>query len=567
MAEAQFIQVILPLKLDWEPYYRVPEGLEIKVGSRVRVVFANAFYVGCVSEVGITPTLDPGKILPVEGLEESLPSVTPEEIRFWRQLALYYLCTVGEVYKVAYPSATNHKSRLAIPESVPPKGDIQLTAAQQKAAESIQKAFQLGKTVLLKGVSGSGKTEIAFKLALDMLKAGKSALILTPETQSNEERLKALHPSALIYNSNLSAARRKQVAEKLRTGEPCLVLGTRAALFLPFHSLGLIVVDSEHDSFYKQDAPAPRYHARESAIMLAGVHGANVLLSSATPSLESEYNALCKRFEKVELNERYNKGRQADVEIIDTGAEWRKRGMAGNFSFKLIDHIKETLAAGGQVLLLGPRRAFAQGRKMEEEALEYFPHARIAILDMGPVDGEYDIYIGTALATRSFTCEKLKLVALVIGDSILARQDFRADEHAIQVLEQFRSRCERFVIQTREPKHSVFSHLNGDYTADMLQERQIAGYPPYTRMVKVQVKDKNEARRNYLAKELGAALGQQGLKLEGPYSPEQETSELRILLNRDKTLVQKKAAMVQTITAFEQSRKYTGHIVTDVDPV
>ena len=562
MASARFIQVILPLKLDWEPYYRVPEGLDVKLGSRVRVVFANAFYVGCVSEVDVTPSLDPAKILPVEGLEENLPSITPEEIRFWRQLALYYLCTVGEVYKAAYPSATNHKSKLAIPESVPPEGQFQLTAAQQKAADSIQKAFQQGKTVLLKGVSGSGKTEIAFKLALDTLRVGKSALILTPDTKSLEGRF----PSALLFSSGLSAARRKVVAEKLRIGEPCLVLGTRAALFLPFRSLGLIVVDSEHDSSYKQDAPAPRYHARESAIMLAGVHGANVLLSSATPSLESAYNALCGRFQLIELTERFHKG-QAEVEIIDTGAEWRKRGMAGSFSFKLIDRIRETLAAGGQVLLLGPRRAYAQGRKMEEEVLEYFPEARIAILDMGPVDGEYDIYIGTAFATRSFAPANLRLVGLVIGDSMLARQDFRADEHALQLMEQFRGRCERFVIQTREPRHPVFTHLNGDYVAAMLEERRIAGYPPFTRMVKVQLKDKNEQRRNYLAKELAAALGREGLKLEGPYSLEQETAELRILLARDKSLVQKKAAMAKTITAFETSRKYTGHIIIDVDPV
>ncbi len=574
MAELRYIQVILPLKLDWEPYYKLPEGMEVEVGSRIRVVFSGAFYVGCVSAVDVQPDPEVKRILTVEALEDGLPAITPEEIRFWKEIAGYYLCSVGEVYKQAYPAARHHKSRLTLPESLPQKGQIELTPFQKSASKAIEKAFKSQKTVLLNGVSKSGKSELSLKLALDTLEKGRSVLFLVPDIDPElEKRIRAIYPSLLTYQSKLSTGKKKQVAEKLRTGEPCLVLGTRISLFLPYHNLGLVVVDSEHDSNYKQDSPAPRYHARESAIMLAGIHGAHVLLTSATPSLESIYNAQCGRFTEVKLTERFNPAKEAEVELIDTGAEWRKRGMAGCFSLKLLARMRETLQAGGQVLLLGPRRSYTRGRQMEDEALEYFPDARISILDMGPVDGEYDIYIGTIYSTRGFHCQNLKLVALLMSDSLLARQDFRADEHAFQVLEQFRSRCERFVIQTREPNHPVFSQLGEMPVQPLLDERRLVGYPPYTRLIKVSVHDKSLSRLDFMSHELASVIGHLGANLIGPYAPAQDREgeeglrEMHLLLPRDRELVKRKAAMAHAITAFEQDRKYSGHIVIDVDPV
>ncbi len=574
MEEQRYIQVILPLKLEWEPFYRLPEGMEVEVGNRVRVLFSGAFYVGCVSALDVQPEPGIKRILTVEALEEGLPDITPEEIRFWREVAGYYLCTLGEVYKQAYPAARHSKSRLALPESLPPTGKVELTPSQKSASKAIEKAFQNQKTVLLSGVSGSGKSELALKLSLDTLAEGRSVLYLIPDMDSQlEKRFRSYYPSLLTYHSGLSTAKKKQVAEKLRTGEPCLVLGTRLSLFLPHHNLGLIVVDSEHDSNYKMDGQQPRYHARESAIMLAGIQGAHVLLTSVTPSLESIYNAQCGRFTEVKLLERFNPAKEAEVELIDTGAEWRKRGMAGCFSLKLLARVRETLDAGGQVLLLGPRRNYAKGRQMEDEALEYFPEARICLLDMGPVDGEYDIYIGTVYSTRGFHCENLKMVGLVMGDNLLARQDFRADEHAFQVLEQFRSRCERFVIQTREPQHPVFSQLGEMPVQPLLDERRIVGYPPFTRLIKIGVHDKNLFRLDNMAHELAVIIGHLGGNLIGPYAPAQDREgeegfrEMHLLLPRDRELVKRKAAMAQAITAFELDRKYSGHIAIDVDPV
>ena len=572
MAGTCYIQVVLPLKLEWEPYYKVPEGLEVRIGDRVRVIFANAFYVAAVSAVDVVPTLDPARIVPIEALEKDLPAITPQEIAFWRVVADYYLCAVGEVYKAAYPQMKHHKSRLTLPAWEKPEADRTLTQGQEKAADAIRTSFNAGKTVLLKG--GSAKLDIYLKLALETLRAGKSVLYLLPEIAFSSQLVGAVQevvPSALLYHSGVTAGKRKLVAEVLRKGEPNLVLGTRSALFLPHGNLGLIIVDDEHDPSYKQDAPAPRYHARESAIMLAQIHGASVLLGSATPSLESVYNAECGRFVRVDLKENCRKF-QSQLDIINTSAEYRKKGMAGSFSLKLLEQIQQTLKEGEQVLLVGPRRIYAGGQRMEEEVLEFCPQARIARLDgtledqaetvRAFAEGEFDILLGNNMTTRGFESEKLGLVALIAADGILSRQDFRADERSLQVLEQFRGRCRRLVIQTREPNHPVFTCLKegGDTAERMLEERRVAGYPPITRLVKLLLRDPNEKRLQTMSRELCKDLAPLGVPVEGsPY-------EIRILLPRDKALTSRKKVIGQTVDAFEKKNKYLHHIIIDVDP-
>lgn len=556
MASERYIQVILPLKLEWEPFYRLPDGMEVEVGSRVRVIFANAFYTACVSRVDVTPQMDPSRIMPVEAVEEALAPISAREIDFWRALAAYYLCSLGEVYKVACPSIYNRKSRLKLPDTGLP--EVPELKPEEEAAVSALRTQT--KTVLL---NGTLTRNILLQRARETLEEGKSVLLLVPETGHEEEI-----PGAMLYNSQMTAGKKKAVAEKLRTGQPCMVVGTRSALFLPFQNLGLVIVDREHDPAYKQDAPAPRYNARESAIMLAGIHGAQVILSSPTPSLESLYNARCGRFASVESG---NSPSAIPIEIIDIGAEYRKRGMAGAFSLKLLSLMKTTLEEGRQVLLLAPKRIYEQGRRVEDNVLEYFPSARVANLDLGPADDEYDIYIASTAATRGFSCRNLGMVALVSWDGMLSRQDFRADERAFQLLEQFRAMCPHLVIQTREPSHPVFRLVaSGQSPVEhMLEERRDAAYPPYTRMVKVQVKDVLENRLLKMTRELSAALGEAGIRAEGPFAPGHDLPlrEIHILLPRDKTLVEKKAALGKTVAAFEQSRKYTGHIVIDVDPV
>ena len=582
MTRTSFIQVILPLRLEWEPYYRVPQEVNVQVGDRVRVIFANAFYVGTVSEINVIPSLDPDRILPIEAIEGDLPVVSPEEIRFWRELASYYLCTVGEVYKAAYPRMAHHKSRLALPVTEEPHG---APAVDETCLKAVKAGFQDGKPVL---VCGPSRTDLYLNIALDTWKEGKSILLLVPEVALSsqlEEQIRKVFPSLLVYNSHLTPGKRKAVAEKARSGEPYVLLGTRSALLLPHRNLGLVVVDEEHDPSFKQDSPAPRYHARESGIMLALAHGAKILLGSGTPSLESVYNAQCGRFVRVDLKDNSSLGKSTEVEIINIAAEVRKNGMTGSFSLKLLAHMQEALAAGEQIMLLGPRRNHFDGKKLEAEVLDIFPEIRLGSLNEGTAQeqletlrgfaaGEFDILVGNNLSTKGIESRKLGLVAIVAADGILSRQDFRADERAVQVLRQQKGHCARFVIQTREPHHPVFQAIleGKDPTDRILEERRLFGYPPFSRLIKVQVRDKYEKRLGLLTHDLVKELGSIS-PVTGPYAPswwpipDEKVQEMLLLLPRDKELGLRKQAISRCISAFEQARKYPGHIIIDVDPV
>lgn len=803
-----FIQVILPLRLEWEPFYYQEIELSesagdasglfpvtstgsvterdkelVRVGDRVRVNFAGKEYVGVVSmadagkqaeEMGIVD-----KVKPILGMAEGLEPVTKEEIELWRQIAEYYLCTVGEVYKAAYPAQKvekevvqarqealkverEEKNRTKIADkikrleeraekkaelaakarksesrerylaekemlegeigllvreltsmvgelcrttgSVTGYGDsvtyhqdeepiggsiietsegtekeIRLSAAQEEAYSKIKEIFAKGKPALLHGVTGSGKTEIYLKLAQETLAMGKNVLYLVPEialSRQLEDRISETFPELLVFHSGETMSRKREVATVLRhAGEPAegkgyVVLGTRSAIFLPHKNLGLVIVDEEHDTSYKQDSPAPRYNGRETAIMMAKIFGANVILGSATPSLESLYNCSVGRYGLVTLNKRFYDAADSDIEIIDTIAERRKNGMIGNFSRKLIEHIGKCLGEHRQVLILRERRAYSPivqcqecgeipkcrccnvslslhrradgserlvchycGRvyeytgkchkcggvlkplgsgtqKIEEEASKLFPNARIARLDSDTAqsrkyetdtirkfsNGEIDILIGTRMVAKGFDFSGLSLVAVLQADSILGQEDYRADERGLQLLEQFRGRCGRrgekglFVIQTSQPEHPVYQSIDGKLDengtmARFLGERKLFGYPPYSRVIGVVIKDYNQARVDLLSRDLGEYLRgalavkvsiapgvQNGPNVIGPYSPaidkisNQNIRQIRVLLPKDRSLARNKETLAAAVERFEKDKKYSGHIALDVDP-
>lgn len=841
-----FIQVILPLRLEWEPFYYQEielsesagdaSGLfpvtstgsvterdkeQVRVGDRVRVNFAGKEYVGVVSmadagkqteEMGIVD-----KVKPILGMAEGLEPVTKEEIELWRQIAEYYLCTVGEVYKAAYPAQKvekevvqarqealkverEEKNRTKIADkikrleeraekkaelaakarksesrerylaekemlegeigllvreltsmvgelcrttgSVTGYGDsvtyhqdeepiggsiietsegtekeISLSAAQEEAYSKIKEIFAKGKPALLHGVTGSGKTEIYLKLAQETLERGNNVLYLVPEialSRQLEDRISETFPEELlVFHSGETMVRKRDVAAALRhcasakdineyvdasqntnakkdsasedtltiKSSSCeaikktnhhgyVVLGTRSAIFLPHRDLGLVIVDEEHDTSYKQDSPAPRYNGRETAIMMARIFGANVILGSATPSLESLYNCSVGRYGLVTLNKRFYDAADSEIEIIDTIAERRKNGMIGSFSRKLIGHMGKCLGEHRQVLILRERRAYSPivqcqecgeipkcrccnvslslhrradgserlvchycGRvyeytgkcpkcggnlkplgsgtqKIEEETANIFPNARIARLDSDTAqsrkyetdtirkfsNGEIDILIGTRMVAKGFDFSGLSLVAVLQADSILGQEDYRADERGLQLLEQFRGRCGRrgekglFVIQTSQPDHPVYQNIDGKIDdsgmmARFLGERKMFGYPPYSRVIGVIVKDYNQARVDLLSRELAEAIrGALGARLSfapgvqnspdviGPYSPaidkisNQNIRQIRVLLPKDRSLVRNKETLAAAVERFEKEKKYSGHIALDVDP-
>ena len=709
------------------------------MGDRVKVTFAGKAYSGVVSGVGIQPDTEPSKIKAFDCLEDGLERIFPEEIELWKKVAIYYMCSVGEVYKAAYPvgkinleeahaasiarsiarqerllesmrlktqriqerlekkqelaekakdgtkakakyiedikkiqeeldrataALRDAETKAALTEytsestDTEPVKDVNLSEAQTQAYNHINESFNKKAPVLIQGVTGSGKTEIYIRLAREAIEKGRNVLYLVPEialSRQLEDRLSEhFGKRLLVFHSAETASSRRATAEAIRSGRGYIVLGTRSALFLPHHDLGLIIVDEEHDSSYKQDSPAPRYNGRDTALMLSTIHRCNIIMGSATPSLEEIYNCECGKHSLVRLEERYHGTEDSDIEIIDTKAERKKRGMVGNFSRKLISHIEKALNDGGQVMILRSRRAWSSAiqctecgdipkcphcnvslslhkaggidrmvchycgrtfrysatcvkcngemkslgagtQRIEEEAAALFPNARIARLDSDTAQnktyekqtirefgkGGIDILIGTQMLTKGFDFGGLTLVAVIAADTFLGIQDFRADEKAAQILEQFRGRCGRrgrkglTVIQTSQPEHPVYKSLvSGEKTEghlNLLQERKDFGFPPYTRIIEIAVRDNNEKRADLMVSVLSDRL-RNSFDITGPYSPavdkvaDMHIRLIRISLKKDKRLSLHKEHLMQEIRSFEKERKYEGHMTVNVDP-
>lgn len=246
------------------------------------------------------------------------------------------------------------------PERIQP-----LSPAQQAAEDSIQKQFNEKNVVLLHGVTSSGKTEIYIHLIKKAIDEGKQVLYLLPEialTVQMTRRLQNVFGSRLgIYHSKYSDAERVEIWKKQLSSEPYdVILGARSAVFLPFTRLGFVIVDEEHETSFKQQDPAPRYHARSTAIMLARMYeGAKVLLGTATPSMESYHNACTGKYGYVQLTTRYKDVAMPEIRVVDTKDLYHRKMMRGAFSLDLLEAMRTALRNKKQVLLFQNRRGFA----------------------------------------------------------------------------------------------------------------------------------------------------------------------------------------------------------------
>lgn len=239
-----------------------------------------------------------------------------------------------------------------------------LSGEQQQALGQIEELFESKATVLLRGVTGSGKTDIYIHLIDKYLAKGNTVLYLVPEialTTQLTERLEAVFGDRLlVYHSRFSDNERYEIYEQLLDSDNGrLVLGARSAVFLPLPRLGLVIVDEEHDASYKQQEPAPRYHARSVAAMLARLSGAKVLLGSATPSVESYFNASIGKYGLVELLHRYDNIALPEVEVVDLKEQRHRRQMTGHMSDLLAERLRRTLDEGRQAIVFQNRRGYA----------------------------------------------------------------------------------------------------------------------------------------------------------------------------------------------------------------
>lgn len=240
----------------------------------------------------------------------------------------------------------------------------ELSSAQKNALSEIHKSFLSTQTTLLHGVTGSGKTEIYNHLIADVLSKKKQVLFLVPEisltTQLTNRLRKVFGDSMLVYHSKFSDNERVDIWKRLlSTNEPLLILGVRSSVFLPFSNLGLVIIDEEHESSYKQYDPAPRYNARDAAIVLASMHGAKTLLGSATPSIETYSKALSGKYGLVTILERFAGATMPDVKIIDMRKQRKQKEAKGILSAPLLKSTEENLKQHSQSIFFQNRRGFA----------------------------------------------------------------------------------------------------------------------------------------------------------------------------------------------------------------
>jgi primosomal protein N' (replication factor Y) (superfamily II helicase) len=254
-------------------------------------------------------------------------------------------------------------SRFGDGPDVPAADGAPLSPEQQQGVNEILSSFEKHSTTLLYGVTGSGKTEIYIHLIRKVLESGAQVLYLLPEialtTQIVQRLKKVFGRDVGVYHSKFSDNERVEVWSGILTGRFKFVVGVRSSVFLPFDNLGLIIVDEEHESSYKQQEPAPRYHARDAAIMLAQMHYAKVLLGSATPSVETYYNASRERYGLVQLTRRFGEAVLPDIRIADMGIERKHKTIKGEFSSMLLKGIEDAMARKEQVIIFQNRRGYS----------------------------------------------------------------------------------------------------------------------------------------------------------------------------------------------------------------
>lgn len=538
--------------------------------------------------------------------------------------------------------------------------DFALSEQQQLAADGILDVFNEKQVCLLHGVTASGKTQIYVKLIEQYLKEDKQVLYMLPEIALTAQVIRRLqkHFGGLIaiYHSKFNPNERVEIWNKIKTGETKIVLGARSSLFLPFKDMGLIVVDEEHDASYKQQDPAPRYHARDAAIYYANLFNAKVLLGSATPSLESYFNASQNKYGLIKLTERFGASAFPKIEVVDTKMFVAKQKQS--ITPPLQEAIATTIEDNKQVILFQNRRGYTPyficsvcgwipkcnhcnvtltyhkiknklvchycstsypvlqtcaacgshsfiqknfgTEKIEETLVESFTAAKIARMDYDSVKGKHDhdaliklfeqqridVLVGTQMVVKGLDFANVQLVGIIDADSLLNFADFRVNERAYQLMEQVSGRAGRtddagkVLIQLSNTNHPVIEFVK-QHSYDKMydfeqQNRKEFFYPPYSRLIQITLKHKEQ----HVAEE-AAFIMAKGLKPEfekyisGPSEPvvnkirNQYLYEVLLKLPKDTTTIENaKHTIKQQIIAIQSNKRYRAvQIIPDVDPV
>ncbi len=373
-----FADIILPIPFDSFTYL-VPPELQARVMRGCRVVVPlgkNKIYTGVVRSVH-EQAPQGVEVKDIINVLDERPVVNEQQFAFWQWIANYYMCPLGDVMKAGLPGAMKPTDEKALKASEKPQNPKAaepqkfetsepqpLSPAQQTAMDEVVHSFETKNITLLHGVTSSGKTEIYIHLIDKYLRQGKQVLYLLPEialTTQITERLRHFFGERMgVYHSKFTDVQRLAIYKRQASDNPYpLILGVRSSIFLPFQQLGLVIVDEEHEQSYKQQEPAPRYHARNAAIMLAHLFGAKTLLGTATPSFEIYHWARKGRYGYVQLTQRFRNMQLPTVEVVDIKEAKRKKLMKGAFSPRLVEVMRAALDRHEQVILFQNRRGFS----------------------------------------------------------------------------------------------------------------------------------------------------------------------------------------------------------------
>ncbi|QHS56674.1 primosomal protein N' [Mucilaginibacter sp. 14171R-50] len=552
-------------------------------------------------------------------------------------------------------------SRLGYHEDEDQLSNFVLSPAQQTALEATKEQFLQKDVVLLHGVTSSGKTQIYIKLIEDMIATGRQVLYLLPEialTTHIIERLRIYFGGAIgVYHSRFNDNERVEVWQKVLNNEYKVVLGARSSVFLPFSDLGLIIVDEEHETSYKQFDPAPRYNARDTAIYLANMYKGKVLLGSATPSFETYFNARGHKYGLVELTERYGGVQLPLIEVVSISEETKRKTMQSHFSSVLMQDIQLALDHKEQVILFQNRRGYAPvlmcrvcaytpkcincdvsltyhkhthklhchycgykednptvcpacgstnleykgfgTEKVEDELSVLMPDVRLARMDLDTTrsrnslqnilnnleEKKIDILVGTQMVAKGLDFADVTVIGIINADSLLKYPDYRANERSYQMLAQVSGRAGRrgkqgkVVIQTYDPNHRVIKQVIENNYSDLyfteMEERKSFKYPPYFRIISLDIKHKNAEilynQAEYLAGELRSHFGDRVIGPEAPLINRIRNYYIKSIMlkfERDTiSIVKAKAIIRDVITNFQTTKLSKGSIIQpDVDP-
>jgi primosomal protein N' (replication factor Y) (superfamily II helicase) len=548
-------------------------------------------------------------------------------------------------------------------KGLPKKMDIsfELNELQEKALGEIELAFSKKEVCLLHGITSSGKTLLYIKQIEKFINNGKQVLYLLPEITLTAQIIRRLQlnfgGNIGIYHSKFNNNERVELWNKIKTGELKVIIGARSALYLPFKKLGLIIIDEEHDPSFKQQEPAPRYNARDTAVFYASLFNAKVLMGSATPSIESFYNTVTNKYALVTLSERHGGVKLPEIRIIDTKTVAASKKGKVMISPQLKAEIERAFQNDRQVILFQNRRGYAPflicgtcgyipqckncavtltlhkysnrlhchycgntysklarcpacgsinwieknfgTEKIEEELGEYFPHNRIARMDVDAVKGKnahdtliklfeqhrIDILAGTQMVVKGLDFEKVSLVGILDADGLLNFADFRVNERAFQLMEQVSGRAGRkaeqglVLIQASKTNHPVLlfvqQHDYQKFYENEIDMRKRFFYPPFSKLIRLTLKHKIKELVQEAAEVLAVSLKKDFLNIAGPAAPvinrirSLYLMEILLKLPKDAAMLQaQKKVIGNYIDLLKAEKRYRSVvIIADVDPV